>query len=587
MAKIEVLQDNVANQIAAGEVIARPASCVKELLENSIDSGARNITITIEGAGKKLIEIRDDGCGMDKEDLETAFLRHATSKIRSIADLNYIETLGFRGEALASIASVARIEAYTNDGTGTSGSYIIIEGGKIKDEGPKASNKGTVISVKDLFYNTPARLKFLKSDYTEEAHIIDTVIYEGFSRENLSIRLIIDGREAVFFPAGSLLKDRIRMIDGREVSDALLEISWFSDNVKVYGYAAKPSVTKNNRNSQYLFVNNRNIQSRSLSYAVHEGYGTLLMKGKYPYSYVFIDINPSMVDVNVHPTKAEVKFKEERTVFNGIKKAVEDSLKNNNLTPEVSAGMGASYAPIYQTGTDIIHGAQDSMQQFFANESSMLFDRPNIEVKKSKINTPDAPQERSYMDMKALGQVHKTYIVGEDDGNLVIIDQHAAHEKTLYEKIVDDIEKGCMKVQEMLIPEVIEVTPSDKKIIEANKEAFNKLGFFLDEFGETEYKISAHPVIIRQKAAAPFVNEMIGLLREKDKADEKEVFKRLTSTMACRAAVKAGDELKDAEIEELLNNYFRLKDPHSCPHGRPPIIKVPFEEIEKMFKRRL
>lgn len=583
MPKINILPDNVANQIAAGEVIARPSSCVKELLENSIDAGAENIIVSIENAGKKKIEIKDDGSGMEEEDLKSAFLRHATSKIKTIEDLNFIETLGFRGEALASIASVARVEASARTQSEDMGNFINIEGGSIIKQGKKVSNKGTIISVKDLFYNTPARLKFLKSDYTEEANIIEVVLNEALARINISFKLEIDGKENMFFPKSSGLKDRVRIAAGREVSDALIEISYFTDNVKVTGYIAKPSVTRKSRGPQFLFVNNRCIQNRNISYAVYEGYGTLLMKGVYPYTYIFIDINPALVDVNVHPTKAEVKFKDERFVFNCVRMAVDEALKKHELTPAAYFGTGIDGA----AAGSIREGARQAIDGFFTNESAVLFNGPVVEYTKSTIDSQTRSKTREYLWLKALGQVHKTYIVGEDDDNLVVIDQHAAHEKALYEKIMDDIAQGSMKVQELLIPEIIEVTPPEKRVIASNIGVFAKLGFFLDEFGDREYKITAHPVIIRNKAAAPFVKEIIGKLMDKDKADEHDILKHLCATMACRAAVKAGDDLNDAEMTELLNNYVELKDPHSCPHGRPPIIKIPFDEIEKMFKRKL
>lgn len=583
MSKINILPDNVANQIAAGEVIARPASCVKELLENSIDAGATNITVSIENAGKNKIEIKDDGLGMEEADFKNAFLRHATSKIKTIEDLNFIETLGFRGEALASIASVARVEALTRTQGEDVGSFINIEGGKIVKQGKKAANNGTIISVKDIFYNTPARLKFLKSDYTEEANIIEVVLNEALARLNTSFKLDIDGKENMFFPKSSVLKDRIRIAAGREVAEALIEISYFTDNVKVTGYIAKPSVTRKSRGPQFLYVNNRCIQNRSISYAVFEGFGTLLMKGAYPYTYIFIDINPALVDVNVHPTKAEVKFKDERFVYNCVRLAIEAALKKNELTPEAYFETGIDGT----TATNIKDGAQQAINGFFANESAILFHNTPVEYTKSGIDNQTRSQTRDYLWLRALGQVHKTYIVGEDDNNLVVIDQHAAHEKALYEKIMDDITKNSLKVQELLIPEIIEVSPSEKRVIMSNIGVFSRLGFFLEEFGERDYKISAHPVIIRNKSAAPFVKEIIGTLMDKDKADEHDILKHLCATMACRAAVKAGDILNDAEITELLNNYVELKDPHSCPHGRPPIIKIPFDEIEKMFKRKL
>jgi DNA mismatch repair protein MutL len=583
MPKINILPEKVANQIAAGEVIARPASCVKELLENSIDAGAKNITVSIEKAGKKKIEIKDDGTGMGAVDLKNAFLRHATSKIKTIEDLNFIETLGFRGEALASIASVSRVDAMTKSKEDETGSFITIEGGKITREGQKACNIGTIISVRDLFYNTPARLKFLKSDFTEEANIIDVVLNAALSREKISFKLEIDGAESMFFPFNSDLKERIRIAAGREVSDALLEISHFSDNVKVTGYIARPSVTRQSRGPQFLFVNNRCVQSRSVSYAVYEGFGTLLMKGKYPYAYVFIDINPSLVDVNVHPTKAEIKFKDDRYVFNCVKSSVQECLKKNELTPSACFDTGIDGNSVYQTGNDMAKAANE----FLANESPRLFNDSTAEYKGPGINKEIHSSTREYLWLRALGQVHKTYIVGEDGENLVVIDQHAAHEKALYEKIMEQIASGPMKVQELLIPEIIEVAPPEKRVILNSLDKFERLGFTIEEFGEREFKISAHPVIIRDKAAAPFVKAMIENLMEKGSADEHDVLKHMCSTMACRAAVKAGDDLNDTEISELLKSYVELKDPHSCPHGRPPIIKIPFDEIEKMFKRKL
>ena len=390
MLKINILPDNVANQIAAGEVIARPASCVKELLENSIDAGATNITVSIENAGKNKIEIKDDGLGMEEIDLKNAFLRHATSKIKTIEDLNFIETLGFRGEALASIASVARVEAMTRTEGEDVGNFINIEGGKIVKQGKKASNKGTIISVKDIFYNTPARLKFLKSDYTEEANIIEVVLNEALARMNVSFKLELDGKENMFFSKSSVLKDRIRIAAGREVAEALIEISYFTDNVKVTGYIAKPSVTRKSRGPQFLYVNSRCIQNRSISYAVFEGFGTLLMKGAYPYAYLFIDINPALVDVNVHPTKAEVKFKDERFVYNCVRLAIDAALKKNELTPAAYFGTGID-GP---TATDIKDGAQQAINGFFANESSRLFNNTQVEYTKSGIEAHTKSQTR-------------------------------------------------------------------------------------------------------------------------------------------------------------------------------------------------
>jgi DNA mismatch repair protein MutL len=587
MSKINILPENVANQIAAGEVVVRPASCVKELLENSLDAGAKNISVIIESAGRKLIEVKDDGTGMDETDAENAFLRHATSKINSIKDLDVIETLGFRGEALASIASVARVELVTRTQDEEAGILIYIEGGVVRKKERTAANKGTSIRVRDLFYNTPARYKFMKSDYTEEAHIIETVMAQGLSRENVSIRLVLDGREALFFPPDSGMKERVRSVYGREVSDALLEISAFTDSIKITGFVCKPSVTKNNRSAQHMFVNGRAISSRNLSYAVYEGFGTLLMRGNYPVTFIFLDITPSLVDVNVHPTKAEVKFRNEKMVFNLIKQAVENALAAADLSRSAFPRYDGAGSTGAFGGGEYRKMAEASVNEFFVNESGALFEGTKVDTAGVSEGVNITSIRRGFLSFRALGQVNKTYIVGEDENGLVIIDQHAAHEKILYEDIMREINSGRLRIQEMLIPEVIEVTPSERNIVSGNMEAFENIGFRLELFGENAFSIRAHPVIVKNKAIGPVVKDMIGSLVEKGKAEADVVLRDLAATVACRAAVKAGDELRTAEMENLLGEYFEIDAPFSCPHGRPPIVKIDFSDIEKMFKRKL
>lgn len=581
MGKIIILPDNVANQIAAGEVVVRPASCVKEMAENSIDAGAENITVLIQKAGRKSIEIRDDGSGMEAADAETAFLRHATSKIRKAEDLNYISTMGFRGEALAAIASVSRLEIITKTEEAPAGTYIKFEAGKTVKKEERAANRGTSIAVKDLFYNTPARLKFLKSDYTEEAHIIEVVTALGLSHEGISFRLILDDKEVLFFPKDASTAERIRICSGSEVREAIVPASYFSDNVKVSGYVCKPSLTRQNNKSNYLFVNRRHVHSRRLSYAVYEGYATLLMRGNYPVTYLFLDINPVMVDVNVHPTKDEVKFREESAVFAAVKTAVAQALGSEELSINVTAESRAPYSP-----GAYAQGVQTAVESFYSRPQEALFE-PFVSVKNSNSAVFVQSESRDYLYIRALGQINKTYIVGEDSHGLVVIDQHAAHEKALYEEIVTAMKQGGMKVQELLIPEVLEFTPAEKKIVSSNLESFEKLGFSLEEFGVNEYKITAHPLIIRDKSSGPFVRDIVSALTEKGGAQFEDALKDICATIACRAAVKAGDVLNDKEIEGLLRGYFEAKEPFSCPHGRPPVIKIGFEEIEKMFKRKL
>jgi len=583
MGIIQVLPDNVANQIAAGEVVVRPASCVKELIENSIDAGAKNITVNVEDAGKKLIEIKDDGCGMDETDAVNSFLRHATSKIKVISDLDSVQTLGFRGEALASIASVSRLEMITRTKDEEAAVRILFDNGKIQKKEKTAANCGTVIRVRDLFYNTPARLKFLKSKYTEEAHIIDAVMAQGLSKEDVSIKLFIDGKETLVFPPASGFKEKVRSVFGTEAHDALLEIGEYTDNIKITGFICAPSVTKNNRSAQFLFVNGRAVSSRALSYAVYEGYGTLLMKGNYPVTFIFVEINPSFVDVNVHPAKAEVKFRNEHDIYVLIKKAVENALHAANLSRSAYADVFDSAQAADKYGA----AARESVNRFFTQESAALFSSPLVSGPRSDVSFQAQSQRREYFNFRFLGQVNTTYIVGEENGSLVIIDQHAAHEKVLYEAIMKELNSGEVKVQEMLIPEVIEMTPAEKLTVSNNLEVFAKMGIELEPFGGNAYSIRSHPVLIKNKAIGGIVKSIVDSLKEKGTASVDEAMKDAAATMACRAAYKAGDALSQNEIEALLGEYFEIDAPFSCPHGRPPIVKIGFEEIEKMFKRKL
>jgi DNA mismatch repair protein MutL len=332
-----------------------------------------------------------------------------------------------------------------------------------------------------------------------------------------------------------------------------------------------------------MFVNGRVISSRALSYAVYEGYGTLLMKGNYPVTFIFIDINPSFVDVNVHPTKAEVKFRNEHDIYVLIKKAVENALASGNLTRNAYADVFDSNQN--QDGYKAAVG--EAVNRFFSNEPQQLFSSPLVSGPREDVSFQSQPQRRQYFNFRFLGQVNLTYIVGEELGNLVIIDQHAAHEKVLFEEIMKEINSGKVRIQEMLIPEVVEMTPAEKLAVENNMEVFTKMGIELEPFGGNAFGVRAHPVIIKNKAIGGIVKAVVDSLKEKGTASADEAMKDAAATMACRAAYKAGDALNQNEIEALLSRYFEIDAPFSCPHGRPPIVKIGFEEIEKMFKRKL
>ncbi|MFP4466545.1 MAG: DNA mismatch repair endonuclease MutL [Candidatus Goldiibacteriota bacterium] len=585
---VNILPENVANQIAAGEVIIRPASCVKELVENSLDAQADDISIHILEAGKKLIEVRDNGRGMRENDAEKAFLRHATSKISDTADLQSIRSFGFRGEALAAASSVSRMEIITKDSAGSEGIRLKIEKSAVVSRGPAAVNTGTVVKIKDLFYNTPARRKFLKADYTEEAHIIGAVSAMALANEQAGFRLFINKKEVMVIPKNSPLKERIRIIYGRETADSLIEIGEYADDIKITGFAGAPGAALKNRNKQFFFVNKRPVSGRAMSFAVYEGYGTLLMKGRYPAVFIFMDIDPALVDVNVHPAKAEIKFRNERAVFSSIRRAVFSAMNSNELSKSVrdiktSQETGAP-------GNEKYQGAGPAADVFEtegkAAPEAALFEEEKISV--SDFARAEAgSKKRDYLRMNIIGQVKETYILGEDAGNLILIDQHAAHEKVLYEKIMKDIKERKMKVQEVLIPEIIELTREEKKVFENNRGILSRAGFEVEEFGESEYKISAHPVVFKNKETAPAVKEIISKIMEHGGSEREGIFKEMADTMACRAAIKGGDRLSSEEIKALLDEYFEIEEPFSCPHGRPVIVKVSFGEIEKMFKRKV
>lgn len=595
MGKIHVLNENISNKIAAGEVVERPSSVIKELIENSIDANASSITIEIKDGGISYIRISDNGIGMDSEDAKISFIRHSTSKISSESDLFYINTLGFRGEALASIASVAYIEMLTKQKEDNYGTKINIEGGELKYIETAGCSDGTTITVKNLFYNTPARLKFLKKESREAAIISDMLLKLSLSRPDISFKYINNNKLIFNTPGDGSLKNTILILYGKDTYSSLININYSNNYLSINGFVGSSKIARSNRNHQVFFVNNRLVKNKILSTAVDNAYKTYLTINKFAFCIIFIDINPELIDVNVHPTKSEIRFQNESEIFSAIFNTVRNGLTGEILIPNLSFD---------EDDNKEIH-VKDNVYEIEKQEN--LFDSNIIEDTKYlfKENSKLQENNKTYMDIEpvkessienidfksilppliVLGQCHYTYILAQGPDGLYIIDQHAAHERIMYEKFKDSYESSGIQSQELLVPLVIEMTPDEIIIIKENIEKFHKLGFDIDNFGNNSLIIRAVPIIFGEPQLKKLFIEIVDNINSNNLSGSSNFIDKSLYTLACKSAVKANDKLSDIEMSELLNMLRLTNNPYNCPHGRPTIIKMSKYELEKKFKR--
>jgi len=646
---IIILPEDLVDKIAAGEVVERPASVVKELVENSIDSGARNISVEIKNGGIKFIRVTDDGSGMDEKNSELAFQRHATSKIKSVDDLYRIKTLGFRGEALPSIASVSLLDMLTRTQECLSGTRIKIEGGAIKDKREAGAPIGTSIIVREVFYNVPARRKFLKSILTETRHIIDLLTKFAIAYPEISFKLISDEREIFDFKAVDSLKQRVGDIFGKNQIEKMVKIQTETGTetekehkkINIGGFLGKPEIARSNRAELYLFVNRRPITSRSLYHAVQIGYGELLPKGKFPFAIVFIEIDPELVDVNVHPTKSEVRFSDEKGVHDLVYLKIKESLTSPEVMPTLSK-LPESTMPQASASHDILRGWEPRLREVTTSEDitptssappkAESFDLPVAELPKTKgeegihrkqtqksffkeeVVEPESPKAQEIEEKKMplserpleqvedklvefakvekkvdagagnLWQLADTYILSQVKGNLMVLDQHAAHERILYEEAMKNLTQKPASSQQILFPTVLELSPREFQTFEANKELIQKLGFEIKSFGGRSILVTAVPTVIKNKSGELFLKEILTELEEEEKVEKNKV-KAVAKSFACHAAVKAGERLTQEEMSTLLHQLFATEEPYSCPHGRPTVVKISIEELNKKFGR--
>jgi len=683
---IKVLPEDIAIKIAAGEVVERPAAVIKELLDNGLDAGAKNIRVEVEAGGQKLIRVTDDGSGIPADQVETAFLRHATSKISSLPDLFEISTLGFRGEALPSIASVSRTSLLTRTADDPNGNEVVFEGGVLKRHGPRGTVRGTIITVEDLFYNVPARLKFLKSPATESGQIGALVSTYALAYPAVRFKLTIDNRVTFQSPGSGELLDAITAVYGNEIAKAMLPVGAMTtgeippyppadapspaeddlwsrgDNLldegsvrerrtkygvakpqlpppTVWGYVSQPGTSRANRQYINFFVNHRPIESRSLIFAVTEAYHTLLMTGRFPVVVLNVELDPGTVDVNVHPAKIEVKFQDERQVFVTVQRAVRQALAEYSTVPGLKSGGeptnstppqeqgeqgGLQFGPTYdsrptphnggyfqpdnalpsrppinpaaasnQPGLSEADYAALSPDEMFERMGSSSDGRQPVQPQLGRIEPESnvVPSRRTLPALRVIGQVSQTYIVAEGPDGMYMVDQHAAHERVMYERILADLTKEGGKrndgaVQPLLTPLELELTPRQVAELRSRQKVLSDLGFVTEEQGERKMLVKSVPATFKQRHEGRLAGATTEVFDDLIAQSRIDLWRdTLAISLACHSAIRAGQSLSVEEMRELIGQLEQCQMPRACAHGRPTMLLLSQSQLEREFKR--
>jgi DNA mismatch repair protein MutL len=607
---IRPLPARVINKIAAGEVVERPASVVKELVENAVDAGADRIDIIVEKSGTKLIKIVDNGCGIDEEQIEIAFSRHATSKIASFDDLNSLYSYGFRGEALPSIASVSRLRMVSRTHQAKAGTEIIYEGGVLHSKEPVAAPPGTIVEVENLFYNTPARRKFLKAETTEARHISRTATALAIGRYDIGFSLIMNGRKLFSFPSGSSLKERVAGLLGNDKE--FIAVKGETGPVKVNGCIGMPDLLQNNRFGQFIFINDRFIHSPTLSHALAAGYGELIPRGMYPVGALLLTVDPTEVDVNVHPAKTEVRLSHEREIHDALSHIVKEALRQDGIIPsfkaaeplkssESSQSSGQPEPSLKKDSPNLIPGARQE-QRFDPNLLSELYKTPDVqaarpeqEVMKVDKKTgevlgverepsPAKPEPEVPEGFRLVGSFSDLYLLVQSGEDLYVVDQHTAHERVLYEETLPLIEAQGVNGQSLLFPVQVELTPEQLSIFDEALDLLNRSGFTVSHFGGRMVNIEAVPSILSKKPPDRTFLKVIDDIASLKQAGY-DLKKAIAQSIACRSAVMAGDRLTDDEATHLVSRLLKCRDKYSCPHGRPTFIRISKIDLDKQFGR--
>ena len=625
MPKIKILSADVANKIAAGEVVERPASVVKELIENAIDAESTSIRVEIRAGGKRLIRVSDNGIGMAREDALLALERHATSKVNRIEDLERIHTFGFRGEALASIASVSQFELLTRTADALEGTKVDVEGGVFRSVQESGCSPGTHMSINNLFYNVPARLKFLKTDTTEMNHITNQVTWAALAHPKIHFSLTHNGRSILDVRSCDACLERARLLYGREFAENLIEFTEELPDLKMYGLLGKPEFTKPNREYQLFFLNQRPIRSRIIGAALTEALDQMVAKDRQPVALLFLTLEPETVDVNVHPAKIEVRFRNERTIYSGVVRMLRDALHKTKYIPKIETAVeptqserdtGSRDVSLPQrVSTPVAGRGHHTFQRTTPVAQTQHRQTPTVApqaegtdqevIDASEAQTPSTstevvvqpPQQRipddanlsllNFENVQLKTNLFKTYIVAEAGDKIFFIDQHVAAERVLYERFVNQVETDGIPVQGLLLPVTLEVTPQQLGVLKIHGDIFKKLGFDLDEFGGNTILIRAIPSPLPTRIAAQTVTDLLDKLPEAPHTDVQipEAMDNALITLACKSAVKAGDTLDTKEMINLIKELSEAKLPFNCPHSRPIIVEMGRDELERRFHR--
>ena len=645
--RIQVLDDSTINKIAAGEVVERPASVVKELVENAIDAGSTNIEVEIMGGGTSFMRVTDNGCGMSEEDARQAIKRHATSKIHEVTDLLELSTLGFRGEALPTIASVSRFHLLTRPQDADLGTQVKIEGGKLQDISAAGCAPGTTISVEDLFFNTPARKKFLKTNHTEASHINDFMVKLALSRPDIGFRFINNGKLSISTPGKGSLRDTIAAIYGKKTEESLLELKLEDEDLRISGFITKPSMLKSNRSWQTYIVNGRVISNKAIAKAIDNAYKAMVPKSGFPLAVLYIEVPQRSIDVNVHPQKAELKFADESAVFRAVYKATKDAIRPQAdrslgevaavverphmsrmpeyIQPEMHFSPGSSAPAEHAVPVgNAMHAApaslrretgyrapgRQTMADFTAAGAKIQSERRSYEPQldervpqermtvgeprpsDSSAGTAEDLQEASRAvpsqwgqgGMVPIGQVALTYIIAQDEDGLYIIDQHAAHERILFDKFSRQAEG--IPAQQLLLHKILSFDAQEAALIDAHQDLLDRLGFHLEPAGDHEYRLTEVPMDIKAEEGEDCVREILTELQQDHReASARDIRQACLATTACRAAIKAGEVLNIRQMQIILEELSHTDYPFTCPHGRPTILKFSQGDLAKMFKR--
>jgi len=599
MSKIRVLSENISNRIAAGEVIERPASVVKELVENSIDSGATSIVIEIEKAGRKLIAVSDNGSGMDQDDALMCLEPHATSKIKCADDIDNIITLGFRGEAVPSIASISRFSLTTRLHDSLEGFEVSVRGGKMLTAEPAGCAPGSRIEVRDLFFNVPARKKFLSAEATEERHIQEILYMLSLPYPGISFELIMDGRKVFSSPSHDNLMPRIKTFFGKNYADHMLPVNYSDEGISIKGFVARHGLSRSSRREQRTFFNGRPVEAPAAYRGIRDGFGTLLEKGRFAPCILFIRLDPQSIDINVHPAKREVRLKQEYKVSGAITEAIRIALRQSPA-PSVTLD---SRIPL----RSLLRGAQIDYTTPTAEQTDLQFEteipdevstgQGNDFAPVQDVSTPSASvvprvpvNDNDVLSLpgsgvvRIVGFIDETYILGVSTDGLIIIDQHAAHERVMFERLLNAARQGVAS-QQLLLPIALELSRAEAAYVSKNAESFLKLGFEVESMSSNTVMLNAVPASLKQENAGGLLRDMLSDLLDEGKASNKLDLEVLAMA-SCKAAVKAHDELTLHEARSLFQQMAQCELPFSCPHGRPTIINITTKELEKRFGRK-